>query len=132
MASECSICVCFSNPCLCRCRGDNFSRSGNVDNTQGEHEIDMKINMILIVGILFALLAVTVFAYVATQNPFPAFKYSTQTNQYLNVTTNIGPEDSRFMWTNNSLNLIAQAFVLFAAAAATLAMLRTNTKEESE
>ena len=92
----------------------------------------MKINMIIIVGILFALLAVAVFAFVATQNPFPAFKYSTQTDHYVNVTQNVGPEDSRFMWNNNTLNLIAQAFVLFAAAAATLALLSTNKKEESE
>lgn len=92
----------------------------------------MKINAIIIVGILFALLAVAVFALVAIQSPFPAFKYSTQTDNYLSLTQNIGPEDSRFMWTNNTLNLIAQAFVLFAAAAATLSLLRINKKGESE
>jgi hypothetical protein len=92
----------------------------------------MKINLIVIVGILFALLAVAIFALVATQNPFPVFNYSTQTNHYVSVTQNVGPEDSRFMWNNNTLNLITQAFVLFAAAAATLAMLSTNKKEESE
>jgi hypothetical protein len=36
------------------------------------------------------------------------------------------------MWNNNSLNLIAQAFALFAAAASTLIMLRTDKKEETE
>ena len=94
----------------------------------------MKINAIIIVGILFALLAVAIFALVATQNPFPAFKYATQTDHYVNVTQsiNIGPKDSSFMWTNNTLNLIAQAFVLFAAAAASLALLSTNKSEESE
>jgi hypothetical protein len=92
----------------------------------------MKVNVIIIVGILFALLGVAVFALVAIQNPYPAFKYSTQTDHFVNVTQNIGPEDSRFMWTNNTLNLIAQAFVLFAAAAAALALLSTNKKEESE
>jgi amino acid permease len=92
----------------------------------------MKINMIIIVSILFVLLAVAVFAFVATQNPFPVFKYSTQTDHYVNVTQNVGPEDSRFMWNNNSLNLITQAFALFAAATATLAMLSTNKKEEPE
>jgi hypothetical protein len=92
----------------------------------------MKINTIMIVGILFALLAVTLFAFVASQNPFPAFKYSAQTDHYVSITQNIGPEDSRFMWNNNSLNLIAQAFALFAAAASTLIMLRTDKKEETE
>jgi hypothetical protein len=92
----------------------------------------MKINTIMIVGILFALLAVTFFAFVASQNPFPAFKYSAQTDHYVSITQNIGPEDSRFMWNNNSLNLIAQAFALFAAAASTLIMLRIDKKEEPE
>ena len=90
----------------------------------------MKVNVIIIVGILFALLAVAVFTLVAIQNPFPAFKYSPLTDHYVSITQNIGPEDSRFMWTNNTLNLIAQAFILFAAAA--LALLSTNKKEESE
>jgi len=92
----------------------------------------MKINAIVIIGVVFAILAIAVFASVAVQNPFPAFKYSSQTSQYLGVTQNIGPEDSRFMWNNNTLNLIAQAFVLFAAAAATLAMLNVNKEEDSE
>ena len=86
--------------------------------------------IILFVGILFVLLAVTVFVFVATQHPFPVFKYSTQTDHYVSVTQNVGPEDSRFMWNNNSLNLIAQAFALFAAAAATLAMLSTDEKRK--
>jgi hypothetical protein len=92
----------------------------------------MKINAILIVGILFAILALVVFALVASRNPFPAFKYSAQTAHYVSVAQNIGPEDSRFLWDNNTLNLIAQAFVLFAAAAAALALLSTNKSEESE
>jgi len=92
----------------------------------------MKINAIMIVGIVFALLAVAIFAVVAAQNPFPAFKYASQTGQYLNTTQNIGPEDSRFLWTNNTLNLIAQAFVLFTAAAGTLALLSKSKSEESE
>ena len=95
----------------------------------------MKVNAIMIVGILFALLAVAVFAVVAAQSPFPAFKYATQTAHYVSVTQNatqVGPLDSQFMWNNNSLNLIAQAFVLFAAAAGTLALLNTNKSKESE
>ena len=92
----------------------------------------MKINVIVIVGILFALLGVAIFALVAGQSPFPAFKYASQTDHYVSLSQNIGPEDSRFLWTNNTYNLIAQAFVLFAAAAATLALLNTNKSEESE
>lgn len=90
----------------------------------------MKINVVMIVGLFFVLLAVAVFTFVAVQHPFSVFKYSTQTDHYVSVTQNVGPEDSRFMWNNNSLNLIAQAFALFAAAAGTLAMLRTDEKRE--
>jgi hypothetical protein len=92
----------------------------------------MKINAVLIVGAISVVLIVVVFVFIASQNPFPAFKYATQTSQYLNTTSNIGPEDSQFMWTNYDLTLIAQAFVLFASAAAALAMLRIDDKEDSE
>ncbi len=92
----------------------------------------MKINSVLIVGAISVVLMIIVFVFVAAQTPFPAFKYATQTSHYVNLTSNIGPEDSRFMWTNYDLTLIAQAFVLFAAAAAALALLRTEHKEDSE
>ena len=92
----------------------------------------MKINAVLIVGAIFVVLVIAVFVFIASQTPFPAFKYATQTSQYVNTTSNIGPEDSQFMWTNYDLTLIAQAFVLFAAAAAALVMLRIDDKEDSE
>ncbi len=92
----------------------------------------MKISAFVVAGVIFALLAVAVFVFVASQSPFPAFKYSTQTSHYIDVNSNVGPADSRFMWTNNDLTLVAQAFVLFAAAAAALAMLKTDDKEDSD
>jgi hypothetical protein len=92
----------------------------------------MKTNAFLIVSAIFVVSIVVVFVFIASQTPFPAFKYATQTSQYVNTTSNIGPEDSQFMWTNYDLTLIAQAFVLFAAAAAALAMLRIDDKEDSE
>jgi hypothetical protein len=92
----------------------------------------MRLNNVLIVGSIFAVLFIVGFVLIASQTPFPAFKYATQTSQYLNTSSNIGPEDSQFMWTNYDLTLIAQAFVLLAAAAAALAMLRINDKEDAE
>ncbi len=92
----------------------------------------MKTNAIVVAGIIFALLAVAVFVVVASQSPFPAFHYATQSDHYINVNANVGPADSQFMWTNYDLTLVAQAFVLFGAAAASLAMLRTDDKEDSE
>jgi hypothetical protein len=90
----------------------------------------MKINAVLIVGAIFVVLVIAVFVFIASQTPFPAFKYATQTTQYVNITSNIGPEDSQFMWTNYDLTLIAQALVLFASAAAALAILRIDDKED--
>ncbi len=92
----------------------------------------MKTNAIVVAGIVFALLAIVVFVFVSGQNPFPAFHYATQSDHFINVNANVGPVDSRFMWTNYDLTLVAQAFVLFGAAAASLAMLRTDEKEDSE
>jgi hypothetical protein len=92
----------------------------------------MKNNAIVVAGIIFVLLAVAVFVFVSSQSPFPAFHYSTQSDHFINVNANIGPDDSGFMWTNYDLTLVAQAFVLFGAAAASLAMLKTDEKEDSE
>ena len=92
----------------------------------------MKINAVFIVGAIFVVLVIVPFVFVTNQSPFPAFKHASQTSHYVNTTSNIGPEDSQFMWTNYDLTLIAQAFVLFAAAAAALALLRANDKEDSE
>ncbi len=66
-----------------------------------------------------------VFAVVAFQHQFPIFSSfgSNQTINFVEVNGNVGAEDSRFMWNNTGLALIAQAFVLFAAAAATLGLL---------
>lgn len=92
----------------------------------------MKFNAVIIVSAIFVILAVFLFIFTASQTPFPAFSYATQTSHYVNTASNIGPQDSQFMWTNFDLTLIAQAFVLFAAAAAALAMLRMDDKEDME
>jgi hypothetical protein len=92
----------------------------------------MKINVPVIAGFLLALIAVAALAVIATQQPFPIFKYSTRSDHYISVAQNVGAESSRFMWNNNSLNLLTQAFALFAAAAATLAILRTDEKRKLE
>ena len=95
----------------------------------------MKINAVVVVGFLSAVIAFAALAVISTQQPFPEFKYSTQSAQYphlISLSQNIGPEDSKFMWTNNSLSLITQAFALFAAAAATLAMLTRDAKEKQQ
>ena len=61
---------------------------------------------------------------------FPTFEYALPSEELIEVeTTAIGPEVGRFLWTNRSIDLIAQAFVLFAAAVCCLALLRGREKK---
>ncbi len=85
----------------------------------------MSNDRIAIIGFIFALLATIVLALIVTQQAFPIFKPATS-NQYVSITQDIGPEDGRFMWGSLSIQLIVQAFVIFAAAAGSLSMLRTE------
>jgi hypothetical protein len=89
----------------------------------------MKVNIAFLVCLLCAIIAITIFAVVATQQSFPIYKSSNQTSGYVNVTGNVGSEDSRFLWNNDGLALIGQAFVLFAAAAAALGLLKIDEEK---
>ncbi len=89
----------------------------------------MKLNIAFLVCLICAIVAITLFAVVATQQSFPIYKSSNQTSSYVNVTGNVGSEDSRFLWTNDGLALIGQAFVLIAAAAAALGLLKNDEEK---
>ena len=91
----------------------------------------MRINPLFVVSVICAILAVTLFAAVAVKAPFPVFSPSNQTGSSVNIDQNVGAEDSRFMWNNNGLALIAQAFVLFAAAAAALGLLKVGEEKKN-
>jgi hypothetical protein len=93
----------------------------------------MKLNAILIVCVVCAIIAELLFASVALQQDFPIFSASgtNQTINFVDVNGDVGAEDSRFMWNNTGLALIAQAFVLFAAAAATLGLLRNGEEKHA-
>src|SRR4030042_2398002 len=90
----------------------------------------MKPNIAFLVCLLCAIVAITIFAVIATQHSFPIYNSSNQTSSYVDVTGNVGSEDSRFMWTNDGLALIGQAFVLFAAAAAALGLLNAGGEQQ--
>ncbi len=89
----------------------------------------MKLNAAFLAGAIFAILAVALFAMVSFQEEFPVFHPSNQTGSFVSVNGAVGAEDSRFMWNQDALALIAQAFVLFAAAAATLGLLKNRGEE---
>jgi hypothetical protein len=90
----------------------------------------MKPNPFIIVCVFCAVFAVFLLSLIAIQQPFPVFNAANQTSNFVDITQDIGGEDSRFMWTNTGLALIAQAFVLFAAAAATLGLLKINEEKQ--
>jgi hypothetical protein len=90
----------------------------------------MRADKITVAGTLLALFAMAFLVIIIARNTFPIFEYALTPGHYINVTQNVGPESSSFMWTYRNMDLIVQAFALFAAAAGCLAMLRTNEKEE--
>jgi len=92
----------------------------------------MKIEKIEAVGLALSILAVIFFCFFISQNVFPAFKYALSDGNLVETTQPIGREVSLFMWNYRSIDLIAQALVLFAAAAGCLAILRNEEKGEAE
>lgn len=80
-------------------------------------------------AILVVIAVVSVTAFIV-QHPFESFVYATPPDRFINVTQDIGAEDSRFMWSYRTTDLMAQAFAIFAASVACLAMLRGGERED--
>lgn len=77
--------------------------------------------------VIFVLL---VFCMVIISYEFPAFQYENFSPELVKIEMNrIGREVSRFLWDYRLIDLIAQAFVLFATAACCVAILRTGEKK---
>ncbi len=92
----------------------------------------MKANTTMIIGLLFSILAIVAFAILIAQHSFPVFQASAQSTRYADVTQSVGLEDSRFMWNFDNFALIGQALALFAAAAATLGLLRIDEEKKPQ
>lgn len=92
-------------------------------------------NRIAAAGTILALLAAVFFITVIASNPFPTSQLASQGSGRFVSTgpdSNVGKEDSKFMWTNLGTALAGQALVIFAAAAGCLAILRIEEKGETE
>ncbi len=87
----------------------------------------MKIDWVRVAGLTTVVLVVLVFSMLIVRYGFPAFEYASPSAEL--IETAIGPEVSRFLWTYRLIDLIAQAFVLFAAAACCVAVLRGEEKK---
>lgn len=90
----------------------------------------MKLNAVYIVCLVCAVVAVALFTVVALQQNFPVFN-SSQASSSVNVNGDVGAQDSAFLWNNTGIAVLAQAFVLFAAAAATLGLLKTREENNN-
>jgi hypothetical protein len=91
----------------------------------------MKMDRVRAVGLTAVVLIVLVFSMLVVTYEFPAFDYADPSPELIEVeTTMIGLEVSRFLWTYRLVDLIAQAFVLFAAAACCVAILRLEEEKK--
>lgn len=91
----------------------------------------MTLDKISVAGLVASLFLVAVLGVFIVQNSFPTFLYASSHERLANVTQPIGEAESNFMWTSRYTDLIAQAFVLFAAAAGCLAILRIEENESA-
>jgi hypothetical protein len=83
----------------------------------------MRYDKIQIAGSIVGLLAIMVLGIFMIQTPFPAFEYAITDDHLIEITRPLGEEMSEFMWGYRSIDLLAQAFVLFSTAAGALAVL---------
>ena len=91
----------------------------------------MKIDWVRVAGLTTAVLVVLVFSMLIVRYGFPAFEYASPSSELVEIeTSTIGQEVSRFLWTYRLIDIIAQAFVLFAAAACCVAVLRAEEEKK--
>jgi len=83
------------------------------------------------VGIGFAILTTLFSLMFIVDHDFPIFRYADQSVKLVeDKVAIIGFEVSRFLWEQRGIDLIAQAFVLFIAAACCTALLRSEEAEK--
>lgn len=80
----------------------------------------MRIDWVRVAGITIVVSAVLIFSMLVVRSEFPAFDHVEP----------VEIETTEFLWTYRLIDMIAQAFVLFAAAACCVAMLRVKEKKK--
>lgn len=90
----------------------------------------MRLDKITVAGAILAIMAVSSAAAFISQNPFQPFVYAPPPDHFIDVSQDVGVEDSRFMWSYRVTDLMAQALAIFAASVACLAMLGLAEKRE--
>jgi hypothetical protein len=92
----------------------------------------MDVDKIGVVGLILAVIAVTTLFILTSENKFPAFAFAENGWKPVEISKSVGAETANFMWNYRSIDIIAQVFVLFGAAAGCLAILRVEEKERAE
>jgi len=94
----------------------------------------MPLNKILVAGTILALVAAVFFIIVVASSPFPTSQLASQSSRFVSTSpgSNVGKQDSHFMWKNLDIALAGQALVIFAAAAGCLAILRIEEGGKTE
>lgn len=87
-----------------------------------------KLDTIAIAGSILVLIALASVSSIALRSPFQHFGADLAGGRLIETSSDVGQEDSRFMWSNRSMDLLAQAFAIFAASVACLSMLRESSK----
>ncbi len=89
----------------------------------------MSADKISVAGIVLVVIAIAAMVAFVLQSPFGSFSYSASNDRFIGIGQNIEEGDSSFMWSYRSTDFMAQAFAIFAAAVACLAMLREIGRE---
>lgn len=91
-------------------------------------------NLIRVIGFVSIFLAISTLLIFGIEYEFPAFEYTRPsmeppTGLVEADTSKIGVEVGRFLWSYRVIDLIGQAFVLFAAAACCVTLLRSDREK---
>jgi formate hydrogenlyase subunit 3/multisubunit Na+/H+ antiporter MnhD subunit len=86
---------------------------------------------ISVTGILATILLLIVFLWVVWSTPLDVAGVSKFSSEFVKVESNIGQISSRYLWRSRTLDVIAQAILLFAAAVCCMAMLRHEWRSSS-
>ncbi len=80
----------------------------------------MRIDWVRVAGLTVVVLAVLIFSTLVIRSEFPAFDHVKP----------VKIKTTEFLWTYRLIDMIAQAFVLFAAAACCVAVLRAEEEKK--
>ena len=81
-------------------------------------------------GLAVSLMAIIAAFIFISQTSFPSFTYAKGNWIKIRNSENIGSRTANFIWNYRYLDLLAQAIILFGAAAGCLAILREEREEK--